>query len=561
MSIKALVLLPTLLSLIGCSLFNLEKNLSKSNHKRPNINISPKDLRYLQESQSNYIILYFNRGCYYPKGFANTYRKDINYIINLENNNTFGSNEAFTINSNCSIVILFSKSVENLNYFFSGNIDENMIYLQNIDFYEFDTSLVTDMSYMFAGCSSLENLYLADFDTSNVVTMGNMFDGCRSLTYINFDNWATPSLLYMANMFTNCNSLLDIDISNFDLSSVSNMEQMFYECYSLTSINMSNYGTPELFNVVEIFFGCDSLNILDLSNLDISNCDYYSNMFSNISNLIYINLYNFNDNGYMYSIFQELNHDLYVCQGTDIISNSWIISCCDYDSYYNICYDIEQIDYDAPSTIPPYYLTDEYNDANEDEFETSISNNKSSNKISTGIIIAIIAGIIVFIAIIAIIVFCICKKKCGRAKDPPTDTAIKINRPDEDTIKVMSNITQIKDANEEKIYEYITENDCEKGNKIKVTFKNLRESKVIILINPNRTIKELVKYFFKIIQRPSLYKEENICLITNGGNIDRKSKNEIKSLFQLSDEKKELIIIVFDLDEKLKGTILDQIIL
>lgn len=556
MSIKALVLLPTLLSLIGCSLFNLEKNLSKSNHKRPNINISPKDLRYLQESQSNYIILYFNRGCYYPKGFANTYRKDINYIINLENNNTFGSNEAFTINSNCSIVILFSKSVENLNYFFSGNIDENMIYLQNIDFYEFDTSLVTDMSYMFAGCSSLENLYLADFDTSNVVTMGNMFDGCRSLTYINFDNWATPSLCYMANMFTNCNSLLDIDISNFDLSSVSNMAQMFYECYSLTSINMSNYGTPELFTVVEIFFGCDSLNILDLSNLDISHCDYYSNMFSNISNLIYINLYNFNDNGYMYSIFQELNHDLYVCQGTDIISNSWIISCCDYDSYYNICYDIEQIDYDEPSTIPPYYLTDEYNGANEDEFETSISNNKSSNKISTGIIIAIIAGIIVFIAIIAIIVFCICKKKCGRAKDPPTDTTIVINPPDEGTIKGMSNITQIKDANEEKIYEYITENDCEKGNKIKVTFMNTAGSKVIILINPNRTIKELVKYFFKIIQRPSLYKEENICLLINGGNIDRKSKNEIKSLIQLHEEK-ELIILVDDSDEKLKGTILD----
>jgi len=139
---------------------------------------------------------------------------------------------------------------------------------------------------------------------------------------------------------------------------------------------------------------------------------------------------------------------------------------------------------------------------------------------------------------------------------PPTDTTIVINPPDEGTIKGMSNITQIKDANEEKIYEYITENDCEKGNKIKVTFMNTAGSKVIILINPNRTIKELVKYFFKIIQRPSLYKEENICLFTNGGNIDRKSKNEIKSLIQLHEEK-ELIILVDDSDEKLKGTILD----
>ena len=554
MSIKSLILLSTLLSLIGCSIYNLGKILSKSNQNKTIRNNTANNSRYLQENENNYIKLYFDRGCYYPDGFSNTYRKDISYIINLENNNIFKSNEAFNISSNCKIEVHFSKSVENLNYFFSSNFDGNMIYLKNIDFYQFDTSLVSDMSFMFASCRSLENLSLSDFDTSNIITMGNMFDGCNSLTSINFQNWRTPSLFYMANMFQNCASLLGIDISNFDLSSVSNMAQMFYGCYSLRSVNMSNFGTPELHAIDEIFYGCNSLNYLDLSYLDISNCDN-SNMFSNLSNLIYINLYFFIDNGYMEFIFDELNHDLYVCQETEIISSPWAINCCDYDFYYDLCYDLN-IDYaEPPIEIPSYYyLTDEYNDTNGEELVTPITNNQSSGKISTGIIIAIIAGIIILIAIISIVVFYICKKKSGKAEYPATETIHVINPdPNEGVIKGMSNIS----PNKEVIYEYKTENDCKKEEKIKIIFESTAQNKVIILINPNRTTKELIIYFFNIIKRPVLYKEESICLLINGDKIDRKSKNKIKSLFQLSDEKKELKILVTDNDEKLKETIIE----
>ena len=46
-----------------------------------------------------------------------------------------------------------------------------------------NTSQVTDMSYMFSGCSSLTSLDLSSFDTSKVTDMSYMFSGCKS-----FDN-------------------------------------------------------------------------------------------------------------------------------------------------------------------------------------------------------------------------------------------------------------------------------------------------------------------------------------------------------------------------------------
>jgi len=41
---------------------------------------------------------------------------------------------------------------------------------------------VTDMEGMIQGCSSLESLDVSNWDTSNVTNMSSMFAGCSSLT-------------------------------------------------------------------------------------------------------------------------------------------------------------------------------------------------------------------------------------------------------------------------------------------------------------------------------------------------------------------------------------------
>ena len=50
--------------------------------------------------------------------------------------------------------------------------------LKDINFSNFNTNDVTNMSYMFTGCILLEKLNLSNFNTNNATNMSGMFDGC-----------------------------------------------------------------------------------------------------------------------------------------------------------------------------------------------------------------------------------------------------------------------------------------------------------------------------------------------------------------------------------------------
>ncbi|MEY8515217.1 BspA family leucine-rich repeat surface protein [Lactococcus taiwanensis] len=51
-----------------------------------------------------------------------------------------------------------------------------------IDMRGFDTSNVTNMSWLFGHCKSLRSLNISNFDTSKVTDMSDMFGYCDSLT-------------------------------------------------------------------------------------------------------------------------------------------------------------------------------------------------------------------------------------------------------------------------------------------------------------------------------------------------------------------------------------------
>ena len=59
----------------------------------------------------------------------------------------------------------------------------------------FDTSNVTDMSYMFYRCSYLTKIDLANFDTSKVTNYSNMFNYLTNITEIlvTRDTWTIPN--------------------------------------------------------------------------------------------------------------------------------------------------------------------------------------------------------------------------------------------------------------------------------------------------------------------------------------------------------------------------------
>ena len=166
--------------------------------------------------------------------------------------------------------------------------------LKTIDFGNcFDTSNVTDMHSMFAGCSSLTSLDLSGFDTSNVTYMSYMFQMCDNLSNVDLSSFSTSNVTNMRSTFESCGSLIRLDLTSFDTSKVTDMNSMFYECGSLTQLNLTSFDTSKVTDMAFMFTSCNSLTSLDLSNFDTSNVTNMLWMFGLCYDLTSLNLSNF----------------------------------------------------------------------------------------------------------------------------------------------------------------------------------------------------------------------------------------------------------------------------
>ena len=151
--------------------------------------------------------------------------------------------------------------------------------LTQLDASTWDTSNVTNMNYMFQYCSSLINLDVSTWDTSNVTNMWNMFCGCKTLTSLNISNWNTSNVTSMHYMFSECKALTQLDLSNWNTEKVTGTSQMFYNCKSLTTLDVSNLVTTKVRDMSNMFNSCNSLTELNISNWDISNSASTNGMF------------------------------------------------------------------------------------------------------------------------------------------------------------------------------------------------------------------------------------------------------------------------------------------
>ena len=171
------------------------------------------------------------------------------------------------INEEGSIIeLIWNNPLSNCHAMFKG-----MSHILEINFTDFDTSKVIDMSKMFMNCESLENLDLSSFDTSNVEDMSYMFSRCDSLKNIEISNFKTSKVKNMEGMFEFCDDLKYIDIDNFDTSSVINMDYMFRFCSNMKQIDISKFNTKNVKSMKGMFIGCFSLVELNLKNFNFSN--------------------------------------------------------------------------------------------------------------------------------------------------------------------------------------------------------------------------------------------------------------------------------------------------
>ena len=109
---------------------------------------------------------------------------------------------------------------------------EEMFYFSHIqtagDLGNWDTSNVTDMSYMFAGARELQTVgNLDNWDTSNVIDMSDMFNSVQLHSIGNLSKWNTSKVTNMSNMFAGAVNLQAVgDLSNWDTSKVTDMSDV-----------------------------------------------------------------------------------------------------------------------------------------------------------------------------------------------------------------------------------------------------------------------------------------------------------------------------------------------
>ncbi len=245
------------------------------------------------------------------------FTKDSSKISGLSNSVSVGTNsltstEAYTATagvedvtaywgSDKSTIVIYSPNIifapQDSSYLFTIDLNTSssnrLSKLANLDLTNFNTSSVTDMSYMFYYCSSLTSLDVSNFDTSNVTNMFRMFYYCSSLTSLDLSNFNTNNVTNMSRMFYYCSSLTSLDVSNFNTSKVTDMYSMFYRCFSLTSLNVSSFDTSNVTNMSDMFNNCRALTGLDVSNFDTSNVTGMSWMFYNCYTLPSLDLSNF----------------------------------------------------------------------------------------------------------------------------------------------------------------------------------------------------------------------------------------------------------------------------
>ena len=271
--------------------------INSKNEINIKIRIEEKDINktiYFVYGQSNFVGSYNNKGVYSsfcPIGsekiinifnnnntnvelFINNIKYDYTTCFQAEEEGIYDVKLKFlTKIDNCCKLFCGCKNIIyiDLSFFDSSNITDtsfmfaNCYNLEKINFSSFDTKNVIDMSYMFINCSKLTNLNLSFFNTKNVRKMNSMFYGCVNLNDLYLSSFDTHNVTEFNSMFAYCMNLSNLDLSSFDTSSLKEMNSMFYKCYSLSNINLSCFDGIAVIKANNIFDYCYNLSLVNLN--------------------------------------------------------------------------------------------------------------------------------------------------------------------------------------------------------------------------------------------------------------------------------------------------------
>lgn len=136
--------------------------------------------------------------------------------------------------------------------------------LKSINTDAIDLSNVSDISFMFYGCSSLKEIDVSNWDVSKITNFDH-FAAHANLKRKGIENWNTSSATNMNALFHNC-AEEELDLSGWDVSKVQFFCQMFENSPNLKRIKgLENWDTSSGLGFDEMFERCYKLEEVDLS--------------------------------------------------------------------------------------------------------------------------------------------------------------------------------------------------------------------------------------------------------------------------------------------------------
>jgi len=149
------------------------------------------------------------------------------------------------------------------------------------DISEWDTSRVTDMSYLFE--NSKLNLDISEWDVSKVTNMKHMFANAPAFNG-DISKWDVARVTNMQGMFSDAVEF-NSDISKWKLSAATDTAAMFYGAHAFNQ-DLSEWYVSKVTNMVYMFFKASSFD-QDLSKWDLSSVQHIRYMLSGATKFSY----------------------------------------------------------------------------------------------------------------------------------------------------------------------------------------------------------------------------------------------------------------------------------
>ena len=178
-----------------------------------------------------------------------------------------------------------TSSVTNFSYMVYQTENLETIHMDNMDL-----SQVVDISYMFAYSTVLTDIHWENVDTSHILSMEGLFDGVgsssskgKTVLHGKIDTASCTNLSYMFRR-ARMEDLTSI-VQDFNTTAATNMQGMFYHALNLFELDLSSWDVSNVVNMTEMFYDITFLKHLNVDGWTPNSLIYADKMFANCYNL------------------------------------------------------------------------------------------------------------------------------------------------------------------------------------------------------------------------------------------------------------------------------------